>query len=84
MLLTDFFKRYNVHCPEWLANEFLEEKWVDSEYSMENHIHKWVLKNTMQDLCITFDGETYCFRAFDDEGTILFRQMITEEMCLVT
>ena len=82
MLLQDLFKKDDVNCPEWLSHEFIDDGWKDSTYSFEDNTHKWTLKNPLQDLLITFDGNEYHFIAFHD-GQVLLDNVITDDFCII-
>lgn len=86
ILVNTLFERDGVTCPSWLSSQPLEANWMDSIYSLEDGIHKWVLKNQIQNLAITFDGEEYVFCAFNkaDNDLVLFKEVITEDCALIT
>ena len=79
ILLKELFERDNVSFPEWLSHERLEEDWKDSIYSFERNKHVWSLKTPFKDVCITFDGNEYHFIAFDEDGSVMFDNVTTEE-----
>ena len=84
MFIKDLFERDNVPCPEWL-DDYLEDEWMDSVYSFEDNVHYWKLHNPLKNVVISFDGEEYRFRGFDDSGEVMFmEQVITEEGELIT
>ena len=84
MLLKELFEKFDVKCPNWLKNKQINDDWADGKYSNENNTHKWTLDNPFQNLIITFDGETYTFRGFDDEGLLLIENTITKDMYTIT
>lgn len=79
MLLEELFEQYDVECPEWLKDIFLDDDWEESQYSKEDNTHKWTLKNPFKDVAITFDGTEYHLLAYDEEGELLFDNVTTEE-----
>lgn len=78
MFTKDLFERDNVECPGWL-NDYLDDDWMDSVYSFEDNVHYWKLHTPLKNVVISFDGEEYCFRGFDDNGEVMImEQVITE------
>ena len=77
MLLDELFNLNDIECPNWLKGKFLEDDWKDSEYSLEENIHKWVLKTPMKHLQLTFTGEEYILTAFN-EGMEFLVEWINE------
>ena len=78
MFVEQLFKKHEVTCPEWLSMELLDDEWNQSEYSIEGDTHKWTLVNPLQNLMITFDGNEYHFKAFTEDGKLLFDNVITK------
>ena len=80
--LIELFRKANVHCPEWLSYELLEDEWEDAEYSSEESIHKWTLINELGIKHeITFDGETYLHGCYYDG---LFTPIFERDMLMCT
>lgn len=84
MLLKELFNQQNLNCPRWAEDIFLEDDWSSSEYSNEEGINKWVFKNDIKHLVITFDGDQYILEGFDSEGVLLLREVRTEDEISVT
>jgi hypothetical protein len=82
--LKELFERDDVKCPSFLENEKLMEELSDSEYSLENGVHTWKYKDEFKDIKITFDGETYIYLGFDEEGNEIYRKEINSEEGFIT
>jgi len=80
------FKKSGISCPVWLSLELLEDEWLNSTYSFENGIHKWVLdEGLIRYLVLSFNGEEYKLEAFNKTREyVIFREIITEEYHLIT
>ncbi len=80
--LIELFHKAQVHCPEWLSYELLEDEWADAEYSFEDGVHKWTLISefgTKHE--ITFDGEIYLHGCYYDWG---FMPIYERDMLMCT
>ena len=86
MWLKVLFERDNIDCPDWLLSEQVKDDLLDSEYSNDDGIHVWTLKNEDDNLKLTFDGEEYVFSAFHEEydDLLLFKKVLTEDYGLTT
>lgn len=82
--LKDLFERDNVECPSFLENEKLMEELSNSEYSLENGIHTWKYKDAFRNIMISFDGETYSYLGFDEDGNEIYRKEINSEGGFIT
>lgn len=82
--LKDLFERDNVKCPSFLENEELMEELSNSEYSLENGIHTWKYKDAFRNIIISFDGETYNYLGFDEDGNEIYRKEINSEEGFIT
>ena len=79
------FKKARVYCPVWLSLESLEYEWLNSTYSFEKGVHKWVLEGLGRYLVISFNGEEYKLEAFNKTREyVIFHEIITEEYHLMT
>ena len=79
------FKKAGVYCPVWLSLEPLEAVWLDSAYSFENGVHKWVLDELGRYLVISFNEEEYKLEAFNNTREyVIFHEIITKEYHLMT
>lgn len=83
MFVKDLFDKYNVICPNWLEKNSLEDDLIDSDYSVEEGLHKWKFKNEFKDILLTFDGEEFHFKAFDDEGHLMLDNVYTKNYCMI-
>lgn len=78
MLVSELFEKGNVSCPGWLQDTILDDNWKDAEYSLENNLDTWILKNDYQNLKITFDGIEFHFIGYDHQNNIMFDNIKTE------
>ena len=84
MLLSKLFQRDGVECPKWLKHILIEDYWINSDYSNEDNTHKWVFKNQLVNLLITFDEKEYLFIAFDKSGSVIFERIVTPEYEIIS
>ena len=66
MMLKELFDGEKIACPEYLCEKIIDDYWLNGKYSFENNVHKWSHKDSMRDVLITFDGDTYTFGAYYD------------------
>ena len=64
MFVKELFDKNNINSPEWLVIHIINDEWINSEYSFEKNSHKWIIKNKLKNVQITFDGKIFTLRTY--------------------
>jgi len=82
--LKDLFERDNVKCPNFLSKEKVMTELFTSEYSFKDGVHYWRYDDDFRHLELSFDGITYLYLGFDDDGNEIYRKELSEGESFIT